>query len=205
MVYMRVDQVMIGTILTDTDVGIYSVAVRMSEVWYVIPMAIAQSVAPSIVAARKAQNGSYERRIAWLTAVLFWSSIGCAILITFCGRWGVAVLFGADYAEAGNVLQVHFWAGVFVSLGVASSQWLVAENKLRYSLLRTLTGLLVNLLLNLALIPVFGILGAAIATVISQACAVLGSLILFKRLHELRNIVFAGIIHPYKFLRRSFP
>jgi len=76
MVYMRIDQIMIGSLMTDADVGVYSVAVKLSEVWYVIPMAVTQSVMPSVVSARKANNGSYEQRLTWLIAVLF-LVIGC--------------------------------------------------------------------------------------------------------------------------------
>lgn len=168
MVYMRIDQIMIGSLMTDADVGIYSVAVKLSEVWYVMPMAVTQSVMPSIVAARKAQNGSYEQRLTWLIAILFWSSVAVALVVTFLGPWAIQLLFGPEYARAGEVLQIHFWAGVFVALGVGTSQWFLAENLLKLSLYRTIAGAVANVLMNIVFIPTLGIVGAALGTVVSQ-------------------------------------
>ena len=165
MVYMRIDQIMIGSMMTEADVGVYSVAVKLSEVWYVIPLAITQSVMPSIVSARKSQNGSYEQRLIGLIALLFWSSFIVAILVTFTGPSLITILFGHEYRLAGEVLRVHFWAGIFVALGVGINQWYIAENRLQISLYGTIAGALINVLLNLVLIPEFGINGAAFSTV----------------------------------------
>jgi O-antigen/teichoic acid export membrane protein len=52
-IYMRIDQVMIKNMLGDREVGLYSAAMRLVEVWYFIPMIITQSVFPAIVNAKK--------------------------------------------------------------------------------------------------------------------------------------------------------
>jgi PST family polysaccharide transporter len=58
-----------------------------------------------------------------------------------------------------------------VFLGVASSQWFVAENRQILSFQRTLLGAVINVAFNYILIPAFGVLGAAYATVLAQASA----------------------------------
>ena len=85
----------------------------------------------------------------------------------------VAILYGRAYQEAGQILMIHTWGGVFVAIGVASGVWFVSEDLQRYSFYRTAAGAFLNILLNFALIPTHGISGAAIATVISQSMAAL--------------------------------
>lgn len=196
MVYMRIDQIMIGSMMTEADVGIYSVAVKLSEVWYVIPMAVVQSVMPSIVSARKRQDGSFEQRLIWLIAWLFWGSVLVAVVITLVAPWVVATLFGPEYEDAGRVLQVHFWAGVFVAMGVSIGQWFLAENKLKNPLYRTITGILANVLMNIILIPRLGVLGAAIATVVSQFVQVYLSTGWLRQSKPAWRLLNRGIVYP---------
>ena len=198
MVYMRIDQIMIGSMMTEADVGVYSVAVKLSEVWYVIPLAVTQSVMPGIVSARKAQNGSYEQRLIWLIALLFWSSFLVAILVTFTGPALVTILFGHEYRLAGDVLRIHFWAGIFVALGVGISQWYLAENRLHISLYGTIAGALINLLMNLLLIPEFGITGAALSTVGSYFVAAYLPVICFPAAAPAWRIVNRAIFMPFQ-------
>ena len=64
--------------------------------------------------------------------------------------------------------KIYIWGFVFVSLGVVSSHWLVAENLEIHALLRSFYGAILNISLNWYLIPIYGITGAAYATLITQ-------------------------------------
>ena len=94
-----------------------------------------------------------------------------AIPMTFLSTLIVTTLFGEAYQASGGVLAIHIWASVFVFLGVASSKWFIAENRQLMSFQRTALGAVANIMLNLWLIPIYGVVGAAIATVFSQAAA----------------------------------
>ena len=94
-----------------------------------------------------------------------------AIPMTFLSNWVVTMLFGRAYALAGSVLAIHIWSGLFVFLGFASGKWFIIEGLQRYYFYRTLFGAVVNVVLNLIMIPQFGVIGAASATVVSQGCA----------------------------------
>jgi PST family polysaccharide transporter len=172
-VYMKIDQIMIGQILNDQAVGIYSAAVRISELWYFIPMAIVASVFPSILEAKRLSEDIYYMRLQRLYDLMVWLSICVAVPMTFLSSWLVTLLFGEAYEAAGTVLAVHIWAAVFVFLGVASGQWFLSENRQMLSLQRTVLGAVVNVILNILLIPRYEILGAALATVIAQLFAAL--------------------------------
>jgi polysaccharide transporter, PST family len=171
MIYMRIDQIMLGQIIGDKSVGIYSAATRISEIWYFIPMTVSSSVMPSIFKAKEISEQLYYQRIGQLNRGLVWLSIAVAIIMTFIARPIVVLLFGNNYIESGAILAIHIWASVFVFTGVATSGWFIAENLTYLSLYRTLSGAIVNVLLNIFLIPMYGGLGAAIATIIAQAIA----------------------------------
>ncbi len=167
--YMKIDQIMLGQMLGDDAVGIYSAATRISEVWYFIPMMIVSSVFPAILEAKKQSEDLYKMRLQRLYDLMVWLSLSVALPMTFLAGPIVVLLYGPSYAEAGTVLAIHVWASVFVFLGVASSQWFIAENRQILSFQRTLFGAVINVVLNYRFIPQFGVVGAAYATVLAQA------------------------------------
>ena len=172
MLYRKIDQIMIKTMLGDKEIGFYAAAVRLSEAWYFIPMAIAGSLFPAIISAKKKSESLYYFRIQQLYDLMVWIAIAIALPITFLSPWIIKVLYGDAYLPAASVLSIHIWAGVFVFLGVASGKWLIIENFTKISFLRTFIGAIVNLILNIILIPKYGINGAAITTLISYFVAV---------------------------------
>lgn len=170
-IYMKIDQIMLGQMVDDKAVGIYSAAVRLSEVWYFIPMAIGASVFPAILEAKKRSEEQYIARLQKLYDIMVLCSVSGALLVTFFAKPVVVLLFGEAYVVSANVLAIHIWASVFVFLGVASSKWFLAENRQVLSLQRTVLGALVNVALNLLLIPGYGVIGASVATVVSYSIA----------------------------------
>ena len=166
-IYMKIDQVMIKNMLDAKAVGNYAVAVRLSEVWYFIPMIITNSLFPAIINAKKISEKLYYERLQKLYDLMVWLSIGIALPIMLFSHNIINLLFGIQYQEAAGILKIYVWAGVSVFLGVASSQYLLAENYTKISFLSTFIGAIINVILNIILIPRYGTNGAAIATVIS--------------------------------------
>ncbi|MFO0053873.1 MAG: flippase [Dolichospermum sp.] len=171
MVYMRIDQIMLGQMVGDKAVGLYSAATRISEVWYFIPMAIASSVSPAIYAAKEVSEALYYQRIKQLIRMLVLISLVISVPMSLMSGKLITILFGNGYAEAGKILAIHIWASLFVFMGVATSPWFIAEGLTEFSFHRTLIGAVVNVVLNFLLIPSYGGIGAAIATVIAYAIA----------------------------------
>lgn len=170
-IYMKIDQVMIKEMMDTEAVGQYAAAVRLSEVWYFIPTVIASSLFPAIINAKKISEKLYYERLQKLYDLMVWMAIAIALPMTFLSDWIVELLFGEQYNQAGSVLMIHIWAGIFVFLGVASGKWFVSENLQLLSFYRTFTGMIINIPLNIILIPKYGIQGAAIATLVSQVVA----------------------------------
>lgn len=169
--YMRIDQVMIREMLDPGAVGHYAAAIRLSEAWYFIPLAITTSVYPAIIKSKFDGDALYYSRLQQLYNLMVWISLMIAIPISFFAKDIIVILFGQPYSEAGKVLAIHIWASVFVSLGLASGKWLLVENLQIYALYRVVLGLFVNIFLNLILIPSYHIVGAAVATLSAQIFA----------------------------------
>ena len=165
--YMKIDQIMLGQMVNDKAVGVYSAAVRISEIWYFIPMGIVSSVFPAILAAKKQGQHIYLARLQKLYDLMVVITVGVALPMTFLAKPVVVLLFGSDYADASSLLVVYVWGAIFVFLGVASGKWLLSEGKQILALQRTIYGAASNIVLNLWLIPVWEGVGAAIATLLS--------------------------------------
>ena len=168
MIYMKIDQIMLGQMIGDEAVGIYSAAVRISEIWYFVPMAIVSSVFPAILGAKERDEVLYYKRLQRLFDLMTWVSLVVAIVVTFLSELIVTLLYGDAFIAASTVLTVHIWASIFVFLGVASGKWLLVENLQLLSLQRSVLGAIINVILNILLIPKYGILGAAWGTVGAQ-------------------------------------
>ncbi len=179
-IYMQIDKIMLGQLDSNQAVGIYTAATRISEAWYFIPMAIVASVFPAILEAKKQGEAKYLQRFQQLYSLMVWMALAVAIPMTFLSDWLIVLLFGQAYAQAGTVLAIHIWASIFVFLGVASGRWFLAENLTKLSLERTALGAITNVILNFVLIPVYGAVGAAVATVISYAIVAMFSDLLWS-------------------------
>jgi len=203
MIYMRIDQIMIKEMLGAKEVGLYSAAVRLSEVCYFIPMIITNSLFPSIVSAKKLGEELYYSRLKRLYTLMFWVAISIALPMTFLSDWLVTLLYGEAYRAAGRVLMINIWAGVFVFLGVASSKWFISEGLQKYFTINTSLGAVTNVFLNFLLIPKYGIYGAAIATVLSYAISAYFMNFVFKitrgNFYRMTSSIF-----PYKSLHVKY-
>ena len=179
-VSMRIDQVMIKEMLGIGAVGQYAAAVRISEAWYFIPIVIISSLFPAIINTKKIGAELYSARLQRLYRLMIWLAVGIALPMTLLSDWLVIFLYGVDYVQAGIVLMIHIWAGVFAFLGAASEKWLLAENLQKYHMINTFIGTFINIVLNYFLIEIFGIQGAAYSTLVAYSVVVYFCLFMFK-------------------------
>lgn len=168
-IYMRVDQLMLGSMVGDKAVGIYSVGVRLAEIWYFVPIAISSSLNPAIIQSKQDGEENYYRRIQKVLNLLVVLGYAVGIGTVFFAKPAITLLYGSEYIDASSTLAIYVWTGVFVSLGLIRGYWITIEGMLRFGFITTLLGASMNVLLNFFLIPRYGGTGAAIATVTSYA------------------------------------
>jgi O-antigen/teichoic acid export membrane protein len=170
--YMKIDQIMVQNIAGVKEAGAYQTVVNLSEAWNFVPAVIVTSLFPAILNAKRDDSQRYKKRIQHLYDLMVYLSVPVAIIISFTAPIIYKILrYKLEYSYAAPVLSVHIWSGVFVFLGAASGQYLIAENFTKLSFIRTGLGAMVNIGLNLLLIPKMGMMGAAIATLIAYASA----------------------------------
>jgi O-antigen/teichoic acid export membrane protein len=196
MVYLRIDQVMLGEMVGNEEVGIYSAAVRLAEVWYFIPMIVVSSVFPSIVEARKISDTLFYERLRKLYNMMALSGYVVALPVTFMAGWAVQFIFGPAYARAGAMLAVLIWAGLFVNLGVARSSFLTSMNWTKVHFLTVFLGSLINVALNLVLIPIYGGMGAVIASCVAYWFAAHGACFVYKPLYKTGSMLTKALLFP---------
>ncbi|MEO5885856.1 MAG: flippase, partial [Candidatus Limnocylindrales bacterium] len=198
---LRADQLMLGVMSGPEEVGTYAAAARLSEVWYFVPAAIAASVFPAMVRAHAGDRPSFDRWMGRLYDLLIALALPIAIGVSLLAGPLVGILYGPDYAASAPILAIHVWAGPFVFLGAALSRWLIAEDRLRFSLVRHSAGAIVNIGLNLVLIPAYGGLGAAIATLVSYAVASFGACFLYRPLWGQGIAMLSALLLPLRVVR----
>lgn len=167
--YMKIDQIMIGHILGDKAVGLYSTAVIISQAWYFIPVAINTSMRPLISEIKKESNKAYLYRLQYQFNLMIWISVPPILIFTLFSEDIIRVVLGEAYIQSAEIVVIHIWSGIFVALNNTAWIWHYIEETQKIAAVRVSMGLLLNIVLNLILIPSQGIMGAAYATLISRA------------------------------------
>jgi len=196
MIYMRIDQVMLGEMVGNEEVGIYSTAVRLAEVWYFIPMTVVSSVFPSVVEAKAISEDLFYERLQRLYNLMALTAYIIALPVTFMAGWVIEILFGVAYSKAGPMLAVLIWAGLFVNLGVARSSFLTTMNWTRIHFMTVFLGSLINVALNYVLIPRYGGMGAVVASCFAYWFAAHGACFLYKPLFKTGYMLTKAMIYP---------
>jgi len=179
MIYMRTDQIMIREMLGTHELGIFSAALPLSATWYFIPMMISQSAGPSIAKKKQSDPSGYDRAIDRLFTMMWWIMLPLSATIALLSGPIVHLLYGEAYAASAGVLVVHVFANIPVALGVMQSIWILNEGKNTLALYKTVVGAVTNIGMNLVLIPKYGAVGAAIATVFSYMVSAVLSNVIF--------------------------
>ncbi|MGC1528360.1 MAG: flippase [Phormidesmis sp.] len=192
--YMRIDQIMIGHMSGNSELGLYSSAVRLTEVFYVFPIAFIQSNFPNIVRLKESDETEFYNSLQTLYNRVSFMGYVFAILVTIFSKNIVTILYGESYIEASPILSLLIWSVLFVALGVARSSFLITMNwNISYLKIVTMASVL-NIILNFMLIPKNGAFGAAVATVISYWFAVHGSCFLFRPLFRTGRMLTKSLI-----------
>lgn len=201
-VYLRIDQVMLGEMVGQREVGVYSTAVRISEVWYFVATAVTISVFPALVRSKSLGREIYEVRLQQLYDFLVWIALVVAVVLTFTSGPLVALLYGEEYSGGGLILAIHIWAGLFVFVREALGKWLINEGFMKFFLLGNGLGAAVNVLLNWFLIPAYGGVGAAVATVVSYAVAGYLACFIVPQTRGAGKMMSRALVVPFRTIAR---
>lgn len=192
-VYLRIDQVMLGTLATDSTLGVYAAAVRLSEFWFIVPVAIAASAFPRLIETKAESADLYHTRLRTLFRSFALMSYAVCVPGTFLSNIVVGVVYGPQYRDSGPILAVLLWTTPSVALGVLGERWKVIEDLTWFSFASTGLGALTNVALNFLWIPRYGALGAAWASVVSYLVSAVISCLAFRQTRPVGRMMLRAL------------
>ncbi|RLE17514.1 MAG: hypothetical protein DRJ65_22670 [Acidobacteria bacterium] len=170
LLYLRIDIVMLGLLSGEAEVGLYFTAARVLEASFIVPHIVMLVVFPRL-ALIKEKHPLLRRTVIGLGL----SGLLAALALAGAGRWLIPQIYGADWVRTGDILVLLSLAAPAVFLGYCLTQALTARDLQERYLVVALIGLGLNIGLNLILIPRFGGMGAAGATVVTEIVVTAGA------------------------------
>lgn len=170
-IYFWIDSVMLSLMKGDEVVGWYSAAYRMVLVLLLIPNAYFDSVFPVMsrfyVSSKQSLKFIYEKSVKYMLLLAVPIGVGTTLL----ADKAILLIFGAEYSHSIIALQIIIWSIAFIFVSGVFAQLFNSLNK--QIIVAKVTGscALLNVILNLILIPKYSYIGAGIATVVTQFIA----------------------------------
>jgi O-antigen/teichoic acid export membrane protein len=194
-IYLQIDKILIINLLGNIQLGIYSAASTVCIAWGFLQEAIITSLRPTVFHAKLRSEHEYLRRLKQMYFILFWVSVLISAVISISAPLLVHVLFGDEYQDAAFVASVMVWFMPLSTLGSARNIWLVGADKGKYTKYFLVYGVIVNVILNLLWLPYIGIMGAALATIVTEIVTLFLAPLLYKATRSHSKIVVDAILY----------
>ncbi len=168
MIYFRIDIVMLSFLKSDADVGFYSAAYRLTEALTFIPSVVVVSTYPIMSKYFNEKNKIFSYIYTISFKLLFASGLLVATVTTFLSDKIILEIYGSEYYGSVVALQVLIWATSFMFVNQLLSSTYIASGNQNIMAKITAFAALLNIGLNLILIPSYSYIGASIATLITE-------------------------------------
>lgn len=198
-IYAQTDKIMIGSMTNNiADVGLYAVSTTIVSLWSFLPNAVISSFKPVILEIKKVSYERYKIKLKQLYSIIVWLSIAYTLFIFILGKPIIMILYGNEYLGSLSTLRIAIFGVTFSFVGVIREFWLVCEGKQKYAKWFAIVGVITNILLNVILIPIMGITGAAIATAMTQIATALIAPLFFKEVRESVKDFACGLFFKFQ-------
>lgn len=194
MFYTQIDKIILGILTNVTTVGIYSAAMTISSLWVFVPNAIIASARPIIMTSKIQSETLYIKKYKQLFCSIIWISVGASIIISLFSSLLVLLIYGNQFIESVNVLIILIWSRIFSLLGSTRAIWLTVENLGKYQVAFVGIGAVLNVVLNLILIPKYGAIGAAISTLLTEIISTFFAVLIFKKTRPLFKLIIESFL-----------
>ncbi len=168
-VIARVDQIFIFSIIGISSLGLYSATVTVVESFLFIPTALLTVLLPVLSVLFLESKDKHERSVKISGKYLLLFSLPVALFICFYSKEVLIFLFGNSFAEAAPVLKILIWSFPLNCMLILLRHVLISAKKQKIILIGSLFGAVLNIPLNMVLIPKMGGAGAALATTIAYS------------------------------------
>ena len=185
--------------IDDVSVGYYSAAVVCSGMTSFVFAAIIDSMRPIILESKSNSDITYKNNVSLLYSIIFYLSLLQCIFMSLFAKPIVSIFYGAEYLPAADALRVSVWYVTYAYFGSVRNVWILAEGKQRYLWIINLIGAGLNVIMNFALIPILGINGASLASLITQFFTNFIFGFIFKPMRENNKLMIKGMNPKYAY------
>ncbi len=191
-IFAQTDRIMLKIMLGDAATGYYSAAVACAGMTSFVFGAIIDSMRPIIFEGKQTSQEKFEMGVSRLYSIIIYTSLLQSVLFTIFAPLIINILYGKQYLASISALQIIVWYTTFSYLGAVRNIWILAEGKQNKLWILNLSGALLNVLLNWLLIPVWGVNGAAIASLITQIFTNVIMNQIIKPIRGVNKLMFRG-------------
>lgn len=168
MIFQHTDRIMLKLMIGEAETGLYSAAITCIGISGFVFSAVLDSARPEILGMKQKSQIMFEKRVTQLYSIITCMCIAQSLVMTLFAKPIVYILFGSGFSKSASILAVAVWYSTFGYYGSVRNIWILAEEKQKYLTRINVAGALANVLLNFCLIPFFGAIGAALASLFTQ-------------------------------------
>lgn len=168
-IFAQTDKIMLKLMINEEAVGYYSAAVKCAAITGFVFNAIIDSFRPVIYQRKKdGDEIGYEKNIERLYCVVIYLALAQSIVMTAFAKYIVGLLYGSAYSNSILALQIVVWYTTFSFIGAIRDVWILGEGKQNFLWILNFGGATINIVLNIVFINLWGIYGAALASLLTQ-------------------------------------
>ena len=192
-IYGQADKIMLKNMIDSASVALYSVSLTLAGCIAMLPNSLIEGFRADVMEAKLHDEQLFQRRMRQLYAVVFWLCIAYGLFITLFARWILLLLYGEKYLGAVSSLSLIVWYTSFSYFGAINNLFMVAEGVNKWVPVNTFVGAMTNIILNFVFIPRLGIVGAALASLLTQFVANFLMMLINPQLRKGFRLMIGGI------------
>lgn len=197
-IYQRIDQVMIGKMLDNEQLGYFSTAASFIGIATFIPSIMVQTVSPILIRKKKESEELYKTQSQKLMNITTWSTLLVSCFMSGFSYYIIRYTYGVEYLAAVTAMQILSFKAVGVALTVMGGQLIVIENIHQIAFIRNIMSCFVCVICNYLFIPRWGIIGSAWATIITVMFTGGFSNIFIPRYHHIFKMQCKALLCGWK-------
>lgn len=167
-IFAQTDKIMINLMMDDAATGWYSAAVSCAGITSFLFVAIIDAVRPWVFEQLKVGEREFEKSVVLLYSIIIYLALAQSVFMTLFAKLIVLILYGNQFLHSINALKIIVWYTTFSYMGAVRNVWILAQNKQKFLWVINLSGAIFNIILNFTFIPLWGINGAAVASLLTQ-------------------------------------
>ncbi len=167
-VYLNTDTVMLSLIKGDAPVGWYNAGHKLVEAIKIIPSMFILAIFPVMAGFHKTSVENLKAVFRRSVQYMYLLALPIATGTTILSYRIIPLFWGPGFSQAVPVLQILIWAGALAFLSGVAGWSLYAMDKQKIPMYICMAGVVINIVLNLILIPKFSYIGASIAILVAE-------------------------------------